>query len=195
MPYYVGKGSGRRVTQKTGRAVPPPREKSNIVFVARNLSESSAFALEVALIAQYGRIDNGTGCLRNGTNGGDGASGLIHSQETKQHLSEWMKAHPNRGNALFSSNIWPKGKLRGPQSEEMKEKRAQALRGGKRTAETRARMSVAHQGKKFSDEHRANLSVAARARRGVKRNRPSLSDEHRARISQGLFRHYASTQL
>ncbi len=193
MPYYVGKGSGRRVTQKTGRSVAAPREQSNIVIVAQNLSESSAFALEVALIAQYGRIDNGTGCLRNGTNGGDGASGLIHSEETKQHLSEWMKAHPNRGNLVCLK--WPKGKKRGPQSLVERQRRSQVMTGKKQAEETKAKISAALRGKKFSDEHRANLSTAAHARHGVTRNRPSLSDEHRARISQGLLRHYVSTQI
>jgi hypothetical protein len=54
-----------------------------IVFVARNIPESEAFALEVSLIAKHGRIDNSTGCLRNLTDGGEGPSGAIASPKTR----------------------------------------------------------------------------------------------------------------
>ena len=63
--------------------VRPPVDRSMIVFVAQNLSEADAFTKEVALIVQYGRIDNGTGCLRNLTDGGEGPSGAIASPKTK----------------------------------------------------------------------------------------------------------------
>ena len=43
-------------------------------------------------------------------------------------------------------------------SEEVKKKRADSLRGKKRTEETRAKMSAAHRGKDVSDETRAKMS-------------------------------------
>lgn len=75
-PYYVGKGSGGRVTNGRHKGeVRPPKDRNYIEMVATNLSETDAFQLEVLLIYQYGRIDLGTGILRNKTNGGDGAAG------------------------------------------------------------------------------------------------------------------------
>ena len=84
-PYYVGKGRGMRAYSNDHR-VRPPVDKAMIVFVARNLSESAAFTIEVALIAQYGRIDNNSGCLRNLTSGGEGASG--HSESARRKMRD-----------------------------------------------------------------------------------------------------------
>lgn len=86
-PYYVGKGKGDRAF-RTNRRIRPPKDKSRIVFHTKDLSEDKAFALEVELIAKYGRIDNGTGILRNLTDGGEGASGLIMSDEFRAKRKE-----------------------------------------------------------------------------------------------------------
>ena len=48
------------------------------------MSEGDAFEAERFLISYYGRVDLGTGSLRNLTDGGDGASGAIRSEETKR---------------------------------------------------------------------------------------------------------------
>ena len=82
-PYYVGKGRNKRAFQNWGRRMKPPSDKSRIVFHSENLTEDQAFALEKELIAQYGRKDKGTGILRNLTDGGEGASGYVHSDEAK----------------------------------------------------------------------------------------------------------------
>jgi hypothetical protein len=46
----------------------------------------------IRLIAFYGRIDNGTGCLRNLTDGGEGVTGRIQPEEERRRRSEWIKA-------------------------------------------------------------------------------------------------------
>lgn len=84
-PYYVGKGQGRRWRDTHSVAVPP---KDRVRFVAEGLSESDAFALEKTLILKYGRIDLGTGILRNLTSGGEGAT---PGPETRQKLSDAKK--------------------------------------------------------------------------------------------------------
>lgn len=70
-PYYVGKGKGSRWKQAHNVVVPP---RDRVKFVATDLSELDAFALEEQLILEYGRKDLGTGILRNQTSGGEGAT-------------------------------------------------------------------------------------------------------------------------
>jgi hypothetical protein len=75
-PYYIGKGSGRRIFVNQGKSCKKPKDKSRIIFLKQNLTEEEAFKHEVYMIALYGRKDLGTGILRNRTDGGEGASGL-----------------------------------------------------------------------------------------------------------------------
>ena len=86
-PYYIGKGQGRRVysKQKLSRA---PKDKSRIIYLKQNLTEAEAFRHEIYMIAVYGRKDLETGILHNRTNGGDGVSGYIHSEEVKIRMSK-----------------------------------------------------------------------------------------------------------
>lgn len=100
-PYYQGKGSDIRAYQKHGK-IPVPKDKKYIIFQEINLSEIGALALERRYIRWYGRLDNGTGTLRNLTDGGEGSSGTIRSpwsEEAKNNLSKIMSGenHPNYG--------------------------------------------------------------------------------------------------
>jgi hypothetical protein len=97
-PYYIGKGRGRRISS-TARKIKPPKDKSRIIFLKKNLTEAEAFKHEVYMIAIFGRKDLGTGILRNLTNGGDGSSGAVVSAETKKKLSAVNsgKNNPNYG--------------------------------------------------------------------------------------------------
>jgi len=89
-PYYVGKGQGRRQWQKN-RTTKLPADPARNVRILDGMSEEDAFAWEQTLITRYGRKDNGTGILRNLTDGGDGVSGLQHSEETKERMSSAHK--------------------------------------------------------------------------------------------------------
>lgn len=90
-PYYIGKGCGKRAWAKTDRTVFPKKDFSNIVIVESNLTDVGALALERRLIKWHGRIDNGTGILRNKTDGGDGNAGWVMPEETKQNISKSKK--------------------------------------------------------------------------------------------------------
>lgn len=74
-PYYIGKGKGRRAYRL--------EDNSHVRLLAEGLTERQAFTYERILIQHYGRTDIGTGILRNETNGGEGASGIVWTQEQR----------------------------------------------------------------------------------------------------------------
>lgn len=135
-PYYIGKGSNNRL-YKSRKGVKPPKDKSRIIFLKKNLTEEKAFKHEIYMIAVLGRKDLGTGILLNKTDGGEGASGSIRSLEFKTNLSKINK------NKILSN--------------EHKEKLRKANVGknnpryGKLVSfETRQKMSKSHLGEKHS---------------------------------------------
>ena len=83
-PYYIGKGQRGRAYRKDGKPCVVPKDKSRIIFLKQNLTEEEAFKHEIYMIAVFGRKDLGTGILRNKTDGGEGSSGAIISEETKR---------------------------------------------------------------------------------------------------------------
>ena len=86
-PYYIGKGKGKRIYSKQKR-IKAPKDKSRIIFLKKNLTEAEAFKHEVYMIFVLGRKDLGTGVLRNLTNGGEGTSGIIQSEDHKKKIGE-----------------------------------------------------------------------------------------------------------
>ena len=90
-PYYIGKGSGLRRFDIKSHITKPPRDKTRIIILESNLSEVGALALERRYIRWYGRKDIETGILRNRTDGGDGTSGAIRSENHKKLLSNLYK--------------------------------------------------------------------------------------------------------
>jgi hypothetical protein len=133
-PYYIGKGKGRRI-YSTNRKFKPPKDKSRIIYLKRNLTEEEAFRHEIYMIAVFGRKDIGTGILHNKTDGGEGVSGIIHSEETRNKNS----------NAKKGENNPQYGKTR---SIESKRKQSEAMKGknnpnyGKnRSIETKTKIS------------------------------------------------------
>ena len=93
-PYYIGKGVGDRafVQHRVNcKGVHTPKDNSRIIFLETHLTEVGAFALERRYIKWYGRQDVQTGILKNGTEGGEGASGAVRSDAFKKNLSELYK--------------------------------------------------------------------------------------------------------
>ena len=91
-----------------------PADKAYICFIQENLTEEEAFALEQYCIALYGRVDLGTGILRNLTNGGEGMSGFDVPVETRRRISAGNKGkklsdeHKRKISAQLS--LWQKGR-------------------------------------------------------------------------------------
>jgi hypothetical protein len=84
-PYYVGKGKDDRAFKRASHIQTPPSDIQRII-IQEFESEIDAFAAEIFLISYYGRKDLGTGVLRNRTDGGEGQSGRITSEATRQKL-------------------------------------------------------------------------------------------------------------
>jgi hypothetical protein len=177
-PYYIGKGKGYRAFIKGKAEIRPPKDESRIIFLKQNLTEEEAFKHETYMIAVLGRKDLGTGILRNKTDGGEGSSGAIRSEETRKILSEKNKGknHPFYGKkhseetrrknseANKGKNHPFYGKKR---SEETRRKQSEAKKGknhpnyGKSLPEeTRKIISESHKGKKLSEETKRKQSEA-----------------------------------
>lgn len=161
-PFYVGKGKGDRDTRAKSHnpyfmnVIAKTSRDGAAVKVVRwqeVLSEEDALALEIAYIRLFGRRNIRTGVLVNMTDGGDGASGAIMSDET---LRRMRAVQSNRTpETLAKMSAWQVGK---PKS-----------------ARHRSALSAAHKGKPLSQAHRISLSAAGLGR--------VVSDETRAKIS------------
>ena len=173
-PYYIGKGTGYRIYDKGRKEFKPPKDKSRIIYLKQNLTEEGAFKHEIYMIDVFGRKDLGTGILRNKTNGGEGSSGAMVSDETRRKRSEVMK-----GRVV---------------SEETKIKISKANTGKTHSEETRRKLSELNKGKKLSKEHveklkniffseetRKKLSEAKKGRIVSEETRRKLSELHKGK--------------
>ena len=106
-PYYIGKGEKNRIYKKHQKGISVPKDKSRIIFLKQNLTEEDSFKHEVYMIAILGRKDLGTGILRNRTNGGEGHSGYIVSEECRKKRSLFNKDRKwwNDGNGNIKKSI------------------------------------------------------------------------------------------
>jgi hypothetical protein len=161
-PYYIGKGKGNRAYKKKRGKINPPKDKSRIIFLKQNLTEEQAFRHEIYMIAVFGRKDLGNGILHNRTDGGEGSSGWVPSEETRRKISEASKG-----------NTYMLGKTL---SEETKRKMSETRKGKTHSEETKKKQSEVKKGKTFSEEHRRNLSEAQKGK--------SLSEETRRKMSE-----------
>jgi len=195
-PYYVGKGTGDRVYKKGKGEIKPPKDSSRIIFLKQNLTEEEAFKHEEYMIAVLGRKDLGTGILRNRTDGGEGSSGAIRSEETRKILSEAMKgenhyfygkSHSEETRRKLSEAN--KGKFAGENhplygkspSEETRRKQSEARKGKKPSEETRRKQSESKKGKKLSEETRRKCSEAKKGKKLSEETRRKLSEANKGK--------------
>lgn len=161
-PCYVGKGHGSRdadsascprnpilrgIVQKAGALL--------IVRLRENLTEAEAFELEREFVKAIGRRKHG-GPLANLTDGGDGATGLRHSDEYRARL-----ARENQGKKWDADFC---ARVRAGLTPEINAQRAAKLRGKPKSAEHREKIRQANLGKKRSPAAREAMSRAWHAR-------------------------------
>ena len=172
-PFYVGKGQNdqwiyhlaesnfnfnkynqlklnkiRKIKKETG-------EVPIIVKVKENLLESESFDLETELIKTIGRIDLGTGPLTNLTDGGEGTSGYIFTEEDRKKLREARKEIK--------------------QSEKTRKKRSEKLKLWWSNPENRDKVK----GKKRSEEHKRKYSEANKGEKNPNWGKPRSEETKR----------------
>ena len=125
-PYYIGKGEKNRIYKKKKKEIQPPKDTSRIIFLKQNLTEEEAFKHEKYMIAVFGRKDLGTGILRNLTDGGEGCSGAVRSEEWRLNQSKNRKGKPLPEEHKRKIG---KSKIGKPRSEETKRKQSEAMKG------------------------------------------------------------------
>ena len=121
------------------------------------------------MIAVFGRKDLGTGILHNRTDGGEGSSGWVPSEETRRKISEASKG-----------NTYMLGKTL---SEETKRKISETKKGKTHTEKKKKKQSEVKKGKTFSEEHRRNLSEAQKGEKNHFYDR-THSEETKRKISE-----------
>lgn len=163
-PYYIGKGKERRAFSKQ-HSVSLPSDYSRIVFCESNLTEIGAIAIERRLIRWYGRKDNGTGILRNKTDGGEGISGCVRilTESHKQHISISNKGIPR------------------PKSDATKEKIRRSRIGKKHSSETILKMK----NRLTSDKTRQKMSQSKIGNTNLLGKK--LSEETKLKMRQAQF--------
>lgn len=202
-PFYIGKGSGDRLsittltgTNKHKRSILQKAKAEGrtcpIAIIRSGLSEPEAFDTERALITALGRRDIGTGILVNLTNGGEGPAGLIHPHrgiprppEVRQKLSKAHKGRRPSDACIAAGREFNTGRKH---SEATKQKRSAALIGKPRPPEVAAKIAAANRkrnaklkGVPQSKELREKRSAALKGRKLSPEHRAKIAEAHRAR--------------
>lgn len=88
IPFYVGKGFGRRAYKKTNRSEfwknVEKKHGCRVEILHQNLSEEEAFLLEKTTIQMFGRRNVGSGPLVNLTDGGVAHRGLFTAKRPEK---------------------------------------------------------------------------------------------------------------
>ena len=172
-PYYIGKGKDDRIYRRWRRGAKPPKDRSRIIFLKQNLTEEDAFKHEIYMIAVFGRKDLGTGILHNRTDGGEGSSGAVVSEETKAKMSAAQKGDKNHNYGKATS-------------EETRKKLSEIAKGRVFSEETRKKLSQASKNKTHSEETKKKLSEIKKGtipwNKG-KKFKNCISDETKTKMS------------
>lgn len=195
--FYVGKGKGRRAWSHNGRNSHWHRTVAKhghtVEIVATGLTEPEAFRIEQELLAhhryhqgheRYHDARSADCVLTNMTDGGEGASGYVPSQDERDRIANALRGRKRPQEVCDKVSA----ALRNP-SAETRAKISAANHSRVATAETRAKMSAAHTGFRHSEESKRRMSEIHRGR-GLGRK---LTDEHRKKIAAGQPRGEANS--
>jgi hypothetical protein len=165
-PFYVGKGKNKRAWLLKRHPDKMLQRKLNkftpIILLTKNkFSEVLALKIESALISKIGRSDLKEGPLANLTNGGEGTSGYIMTEDHKNKIIKSRKGYKHSEETKRKIGESNKGKII---SEEQKKNQSNKMKGrqsrlGKHhTEETKNKLSVINTGKKHTELSRKKMS-------------------------------------
>jgi len=157
-PYYIGKGTKERAFYSNRRGAKVPKDQSYIAFIQEGLTESEALSLERYCIALYGRVDNGTGILRNLTDGGEGVSGFKFSEESRRRLSKSHMGHRH--------------------TEETRAKMSRSRSGAGNPNYGRKGMVSAFKGRNHTEESKRKISESKKGRKQSPEEKQMRSESH-----------------
>lgn len=172
-PFYVGKGAGNRAHRTNHRNPHWHRtvKKYGLVveIVAKWNTEHEALEHEKFLIHCFRDMGHR---LVNLSNGGEGQSGWVPSEETRKRISlaKTGKPSPKRGIPL---------------SESARLKMADTKRGQKLTDAHKAKISASSKGRPKTEEHKRKISEGNKGR--------VVSDETKRKISEAHKRRHQLT--
>lgn len=175
--FYVGIGSScdyKRAKEKIGRNIYWKRivnkSEYRIDILFDEITPDEARVKEIEFISIYGRRDLGLGTLVNLTDGGDGACGVIVSNDTRRKISEKSKNQKANLGKVFSKewkkNLSISGKGR-KFSEEHKKKIGEANKKRIFTNTTREKHRQNNLGKKASEETKFKMSKNSKTKKSV----------------------------
>jgi len=157
--FYVGKGSGPRAWVWNNRNpywVNTKRKHGLEVEIALcDLTEANAFSEEKRLIEELRALGEP---LTNMTDGGEGMSGYVYTDEHRAAISAASKGRVRSTEAI---ERWRQARAGWKHSDDTRAKLSEILSGrvmGPPTEETRAKISSSNTGKKHSAETRAKIS-------------------------------------
>lgn len=187
-PFYIGKGTGKRCISESNRN----KYWLNIVskdqgfvtsFIAQDLDEELAILIEIEAIALYRQRGFG---LVNMTNGGEGVSGFVFTEEQKLKMSNSHKGVKLSETHRINSSLAKIGRI---VSQQTRDKISKTNKGTKPSPFAIARSIETKKGSRLTEQHRANISSSLKGRPKPKRIGPSplkgrvFSEETRRKMS------------
>ena len=167
--FYIGKGKGNRAFTKSNRSQywknVVNKHGFNVEFVVTDIDEEFSFLIEMETIDAYRKRGI---VLSNMTDGGEGASGLVHSEEHKAKL---------KGNK-FGAATWGIGFKGKTHSDEQKAKWSKIRKG----------VTSPRKGVVLSEETKRKMSQSKTGLANLKRR--VLSDKQVKEIRALLPHHY-----
>jgi len=191
-PYYIGKGIRNRAysLHRRGDIYMSPPPKDRVIFLKKNLTEFDAYKHENYIISILGLKSEG-GILINLSYGGEGSSGRVLSEETKNKIRQknknkklteeqkelisrqvsqrrwWNNGVEDKHTIECPGEGWILGRLFTKNCEKYKtkefaEKSRKNNLGKIVSDETRKKQSMLRKGKKLTDEHKKKIGQASK---------------------------------
>ncbi len=189
--FYVGKGSGKRCNHFVNRGkfwnnFCKSKDNVKVRLPIQNVDEELSLLAEVELIDLYRK--RGVR-LVNISDGGEGTSGWIPSQETRQRIGEANKHTPKASgekHGMFGKKHTAESLVKMVLSQNKRDHTNHPMRGKHHTNEAKAKVSLARKGKcvgkdnpfygkTHTDEIRKQIADARRGSKATEQARKNMS--------------------